>query len=210
VFFHGSADSPDQRAVRFLGLTSAGLGVLAPYFRGYGGSTGAPSETGLLLDAEAIYQYCHGLYRPERIALWGFSLGGAVAVWLASRRKVGALVLEAAFTSLTDVAKHWLPLFPAQLILRDQFRADDTISSVSVPILMLHGGADREIPLVLGKRLFDAAPEPKEFMQLPAGGHNDLDKYGAVAIVRQFVSRLPGNANNALDEHLNTERRNPE
>jgi pimeloyl-ACP methyl ester carboxylesterase len=134
VFFHGSADSPDQRAVRFLGLTSAGLGVLAPYFRGYGGSTGAPSETGLLLDAEAIYQYCHGLYRPERIALWGFSLGGAVAVWLASRRKVGALVLEAAFTSLTDVAKHWLPLFPAQLILRDQFRANDTISSVSVPI----------------------------------------------------------------------------
>lgn len=188
IFFHGSADSPNQRAVRFLALLSAQFGVLAPHFRGYGKSTGAPSENGLLLDAEAAYRFCKMRYRPEQIVLWGFSLGSAVAVALASKRKIAALVLEAAFTSLTDVAKYWIPFLPVQLFLRDRFQADQAIRSVTTPILMLHGGTDRDVPLEFGKRLFESASAPKEFTLLDAGGHDDLDKYGAVAIVRRFLA----------------------
>lgn len=190
IFFHGSADNPDQRAVRFMALISGDFGVLAPHFRGYGRSTGTPSEVGLHRDAEAIYQYCSTLYGPEMIVLWGFSLGAAVAVRLASRNKVAALVLEAAFTSLADVAKHWAPFLPVRLILRDRFQADETIKSVKAPILMIHGGADRDVPIDLGKHLFDCAPEPKEFVQINAGGHDDLDKYGATNTVRMFLARL--------------------
>lgn len=189
IFFHGSADSPDQRAVRFLALLSAQFGVLAPHFRGYGRSTGVPSEQGLQLDAEAAYRFCKMRYRPEQIVLWGFSLGSAVAVALASKRKIAALVLEAAFTSLTDVAKHWIPFLPVQLFLRDRFQADQAIRSVTTPILMLHGGTDRDVPLALGKRLFENASAPKEFTLLDAGGHDDLDQYGAVAIVRRFLGQ---------------------
>lgn len=190
IFFHGSADSPNQRSVRFLALLSAQFGIMAPHFRGYGRSTGTPSENGLLLDAEAAYRFCKTRYRPEQIVLWGFSLGSAVAVALASKKKVAALVLEAAFTSLTDVVRHWIPFLPVQLILRDRFQADQAIRSVTTPILMIHGGTDRDIPLDLGKRLFESAPGPKEFTQLDAGGHDDLDKHGAVAIVRRFLVRV--------------------
>ena len=108
------------------------------------------------------------------------------AVALASKRKIAALVLEAAFTSLADVAKHWVPFLPVQLVLRDRFRADQAIGSVTTPILMLHGGTDRDIPLELSKRLFESASAPKEFTLLDAG---DLDKYGAVAIVRRFLGQ---------------------
>lgn len=188
VFFHGSADSPNQRAVRFLGLVSAQFGILAPHFRGYGGSTGHPSEKGLALDADAIYRYCNAHYRPEQIVLWGFSLGSAVAVSLASKKEIAALVLEAAFTSLADVAKNWVPFLPSRFILRDRFQADQAIKSVKAPILMIHGGSDRDVPLDLGKRLFESAPEPKQLVVFDAAGHDDLDQYGAIGDVRRFLA----------------------
>jgi pimeloyl-ACP methyl ester carboxylesterase len=191
IFFHGSLDSPTQRATRFLALASEGFGVLAPYFRGFGKSTGSPTEEGLLLDAAAVYSYCTSLYPAERIALWGFSLGSAVAVLLAARAKVGALILEAPITSLTAIARHWLPFFPVGLMLRDRYCADAAIISVTAPILMLHGEADRESPIALGKLLFEAAPEPKEFVHFASGGHGDLDRYGALAVVRRFLASLP-------------------
>lgn len=189
IFFHGGADSPEQRAVRFIALLSSGYGVLAPYFRGYGQSTGTPNETGLFLDADAIYEFCRRQYRQEQLVLWGFSLGSAVAVDLASRRKVAALVLEAAFTSLADVAKRWIPFLPMQWLLRDRFKAIDTISAVTAPVLVIHGGADRDVPIDLAERLFDLAPYPKEFAKLEGGHHDDLDRYGAVTIVRRFLAR---------------------
>jgi uncharacterized protein len=191
IFFHGSADSPTQRASRFLAVSSEGFGVLAPYFRGYGQSTGSPTERGLLLDAAAVYSYCVNLYPPERIALWGFSMGSAVAVLLATRARVAGLILEAPFTSSTAVAKYLLPFFPMSFILRDKFRADAAINEIAAPILILHGEADREIPIALGESLFEAAREPKEFVRFPLGSHSDLDKYGALTAARRFLASLP-------------------
>jgi fermentation-respiration switch protein FrsA (DUF1100 family) len=194
IFFHGSADSPDHRATRFLALTTDGFGVIAPYFRGFGRSTGSPTEAGLLLDAKAVYSYCSTLYPPERIALWGFSLGSAVAVLLAAKVKVAALILEAPFTSLAAIAKYSVPFIPMGLILRDEYRADLAIASVAAPILMLHGEADREAPVSLGELLFEAASQPKEFVRFSAGAHANLDRYGALAVVRRFLASLPLNA----------------
>jgi len=191
IFFHGSADSPTQRASRFLAVSSEGVGVLAPYFRGYGQSTGSPTEKGLLLDAAAVYSYCASLYPPERIALWGFSMGSAVAVLLATRAKVAGLILEAPFTSSAAVAKHFLPFVPMNFILRDKFRADAAITAVAAPILVLHGQEDRDIPIALGELLFEAARQPKEFVRFPLGSHSDLDRYGALAVVRRFLASLP-------------------
>jgi fermentation-respiration switch protein FrsA (DUF1100 family) len=191
IFFHGSADTPAQRATRFLAVSSEGFGVLAPYFRGYGPSTGSPSEKGLLLDAAAVYSYCASLHPPERIALWGFSMGSAVAVLLATSAKVSGLILEAPFTSLAAVAKHMFPFFPMRFILRDKFCADAAINAVAAPILMLHGEADREIPITFGELLFEAAREPKEFVRFALGSHSDLDRYGALAAVRPFLASLP-------------------
>lgn len=190
VFFHGSADDPDHRAVRFMNLISGNFGVIATHLRGYGKSTGTPSEDGLHRDAEAIYQFCLTLYPPDRIVVWGFSLGSSVATRLASTNTVAAIVLEAAFTSLADVAKYWVPFFPISFTLIDRFKTERFIGSVKAPILMIHGAADRSIPIDLGRRLFDLAPEPKEFVQIDGGGHDDLDKYGATTTVRAFLARL--------------------
>lgn len=191
IFLHGSADSPTQRASRFLAVSSEGFGVLAPYFRGYGQSTGSPTERGLLLDAAAVYSYCASLYPPERIALWGFSMGSAVAVLLAAKAKVAGLILEAPFTSSAAVAKHLLPFLPMSFVLRDKFRADAAIDAVDAPILLMHGEEDREIPIALGELLFEAAREPKEFVRFALGSHSDLDRHGALAAVRRFLASLP-------------------
>jgi len=190
LFLHGSADSPAHQTMRFLALTAEGFGVLAPYFRGYGRSTGSPTETGLLRDARAAYSFCRRLYPPERIALWGFSLGSAVAVLLAAQARVTGLILEAPFPSSAAVAKHFLPYFPMSFILRDKFRADAAIGAVAAPILILHGEADREIPIAFGELIFEAATEPKKFVRFASGGHSDLDRFGAVAVVRDFLASL--------------------
>jgi uncharacterized protein len=188
VFFHGSADSPTHRTTRFLALTAEGFGVLAPYFRGFGRSTGSPTEAGLLRDARAAYSFCRRLYPPERIAIWGFSLGSAVAVLLAAKERIAALILEAPFTSLAAVAKHSFPFLPVSLILRDKYPAETAIAAVDAPILMMHGEGDRQSPISLGKLLFEAAPEPKNFVEFAGGGHADLDRHGALAVVRDFLS----------------------
>jgi uncharacterized protein len=194
IFFHGSADDPTQRASRFLALASAGFGVLAPYFRGYGRSTGSPTEKGLLCDARAAYAYCANLYPPERIAIWGFSLGSAVAVLLAVSVNIAGLILEAPFPSSSAVGRHLLPFFPVSFILRDRFCADAAINAVAAPILIMHGAADRQIPIRLGELLFKAAKEPKEFVRFPLGNHSDLDRHGALAVVRRFLGSLPQTA----------------
>lgn len=188
IFLHGSADSPDHRATRFLALAAEGFGVIAPYFRGFDRSTGIPTEKGLLLDATAIYEYCRKLYPPQQIAIWGFSLGGAVAILLVARARVGALIVEASFTSLAAMAGHLLPFIPVRLILRDTYRADHAIATIASPVLIMHGNADRETPIGMGERLFEAAPEPKKFVRFAEGTHSDLDKFGASRVARAFLN----------------------
>lgn len=188
VYFHGNAGSLRLRAARFRALTDDGTGLVALSYRGYAGSTGSPSETGLIADAEAAYRFAAAHYPAERIALWGESLGTGVAVAIASEHEVGRVILDAPFTSAVDVASLVYWFLPVQFLMKDPFRSDRRITKIKVPLLILHGERDRVVPIALGERLYALANEPKRFVRFPAGGHTDLDSYGALAAVRAFLA----------------------
>ncbi|MDE2065266.1 MAG: alpha/beta fold hydrolase, partial [Bradyrhizobium sp.] len=132
IYFHGNGDTLNWRVARDRKLVADGSGLLAVSYRGYEGSTGSPSEDGMHLDAAAAYAFAadHQV-GPDRIVLWGHSLGTGVAVWLAVERKIKALVLEAPYTSVADVAAMNYPLLPVRLLLKDQFHSDWLISKVT-------------------------------------------------------------------------------
>jgi fermentation-respiration switch protein FrsA (DUF1100 family) len=192
LFFHGNGDFLAGRVSRFKAITSDGTGLVALSFRGYAGSTGSPSEQGLLQDAAAAYAFTTAHYAADRIVVWGFSLGTGVAVALASENKVGKLILEAPYTSTVDVAGSLLPIVPVRLLMRDPFHSDRRIARVTVPLLIMHGENDRAIPIKFGERLFGMANEPKRFVRFPGGGHENLDDFGAVETARQFIGALKG------------------
>lgn len=192
LYFHGNGDFLAGFFGRFRDLIADGTGIVALSYRGYAGSSGRPSEQGLLADAAAAYAFAAARYGADRIVLWGFSLGSGVAAALAAEQPVGGLILEAPYTSLADVAASAFPIFPVRLVMRDPFRSDQRIARVKAPLLIMHGGRDATIPIGLGERLFALAHEPKQFVRFPEGGHNDLDTYGATAKARQFIGAATG------------------
>lgn len=187
LFFHGNGDFLAGRAGRFRKLTSDGTGLVALSFRGYAGSTGSPSEQGLMKDAAAAYAFTAARYEARRIVAWGFSLGSGVAVTIAAQHPVGKLVLEAPYTSTVDVAASLFRYVPVRWLMRDQFRSDERIAHVNVPLLIMHGDADAAINVRFGERLFELAHEPKQFVRFAGGGHENLDDFGAIETVRRFI-----------------------
>jgi uncharacterized protein len=117
----------------------------------------------------------------------GFRPARAPAVALAAGQPTGKLILEAPYTSTVDVAASLLPFMPVRLLMKDQFRSDELIGTVAVPILVMHGERDPGIPISLGERLFALAQGPKRFVRFPDGGHDDLDTHGSIAVVRHFL-----------------------
>ena len=192
LYFPGNGEVLADLVGRFRDITSDGTGLVAVSYRGYGGSSGSPSEIGLLRDATAAYAFAVARYAADRIVPWGFSLGSGVAVALAAERPVGGLILEAPYTSIADVAVTAFPMMPVRYLLKDQFRSDERIARVHVPLLVMQGGRDSTIPISLGERLFTLANEPKQFVRFPEGGHNDLDAYGATETARHFIAALKG------------------
>jgi hypothetical protein len=192
LYFPGNGDFLAGCVGRFKAMTSDGTGLVALSYRGYAGSSGAPSERGLLQDAAAAYAFASARYGVDRIVVWGFSLGTGVAVALAAEQVVGKLILEAPYTSTVDVAASLIRILPVRLVMRDQFRSDTRIARVRAPLLVMHGARDATIPLLFGERLFELAHEPKQFVRFPEGGHDDLDDYGAIEAARHFVGRPTG------------------
>ena len=188
IYFHGNAEIVASRAERHRELTADGVGLVALSYRGYMGSTGSPTEEGLLRDAEAAYRFATMRHPSSPIVLWGHSLGSGVAVALASRHSVAKIILEAPFSSTVDVAAGMFPFAPVRRLMRDQFRSDQRIDAVRAPLLIMHGAQDWVVPIRLGERLYELAHEPKRFVRFPNGGHDDLDRYGASAQVRQFIA----------------------
>jgi fermentation-respiration switch protein FrsA (DUF1100 family) len=188
IYFHGNAETIAKRVPRHRDLIADGVGLVALSYRGYMGSTGRPTEEGLLRDAEAAYQFAVSHYPADRIVLWGHSLGSGVAVALAATRPVAKLILEAPFSSTADVAASMFPIVPVRWLMHDQFHSDQRIGAVTAPILILHGDKDRVVTVALGERLFALAREPKRFVHYPDGGHDDLDAYGAGAEARRFIA----------------------
>lgn len=149
--------------------------VLAFDYRGYGRSEGQPGGPGIVADARAARAWLaqRAAVDESHIVLMGRSLGGGVAVELAAKDGARALVLQSTFTSLPDVAKSLMPAVPARVLMQTRFNSLAKIRRYHGPLLQSHGDADRLIPFALGQRLFDAANEPKQFVRIERGDHND-------------------------------------
>ena len=192
IFFPGNGDFLAGRVARFRGITADGTGLIAVSYRGYAGSSGQPSEQGLLRDAAAAYAFTSTRYAADRIVLWGFSLGSGVAVALAADQSVRKLVLEAPYTSTAEVAASMLRIVPVCWLMRDQFRSDERIGRVPAPVLIMHGARDPAISIRFGERLFALARDPKQFVRFPEGGHDNLDAYGATETALRFINASEG------------------
>ena len=192
LYFHGNGDYLAGFFGRFRDLIADGTGIVAVSYRGYAGSSGQPSERGLLQDAAAAYAFTTARYRADNIVAWGFSLGTGVAVALAADQPVGKLILEAPYTSTADVAASLFWFMPVRLVMRDQFRSDQRIERVKVPLLIMHGARDPAIPIAFGERLFALAGEPKQFVRFPEGGHENLQGFGAIETARHFINDTGG------------------
>ena len=191
LFLHGNAGEIADRADRFAFYQSQGYGVAFLSWRGYGGSTGSPSETGLLTDAKAAYDHLRGLGIPaDRIVLVGESLGTGPAVITAAANPVAAVILEAPYSAAVDIARAAYPWLPVGLLMKDQYRSRDHIDRIGAPLLILHGDNDRVIPQGFGKRLFDAARDPKTFLSLGPVGHNALFSPATWDAEARFIDRL--------------------
>ncbi len=190
LYFQGNAGGSKLRVNRFNWLTGDGTGLLALSYRGYGGSSGTPTEAGLIEDAMAAYDYARARYPANRIVLFGESLGTAVATALAAKREIGGLVLDAPFTSAADVGAAAYPFAPVRWLMKDTWRSDSRIGSVKAPLLVLHGERDRIIPISFGEKLFALAREPKRMVRFPLGGHVNLDDFGAAKVIKEFLAGL--------------------
>jgi fermentation-respiration switch protein FrsA (DUF1100 family) len=181
LYFHGNGASLRWRTERFRALTADGNGLVALSYRGYGGSSGSPTETGLLADAAAAYAFATVRYPAAHITVWGESLGTGVAVAVAAEKPIGHLVLETPFTSTADVAAKSYWFAPVRLLMKDQYRSDLRIGKVTAPVLVLHGDRDTLVPFAMGERLYALVNAPKRFVRFPGLGHNELDGEAVVA-----------------------------
>jgi hypothetical protein len=185
LFLHGNAGNISHRLDSLQMFYRLGYSTLIIDYRGYGNSDGAPTEQGTYRDAEAAWRYLtEQRHEPScRIVLFGESLGGAVAAWLAARQKPAALVIASSFTSVPDLAQQLYPYFPVSWLTRIRYDTRERLRSVTVPVLIAHSTEDDIIPFEHGRALFAAANPPKQFLEL-AGGHNDGFIYMRASWVR--------------------------
>ena len=176
LVFHGNADAAIRQTTKGRALAEEGFGVLLVEYRGYPGSTGTPSETGLYADGRAAYDFVFR-QREQLIGLYAHSLGTGVAVKLATERDVFSVVLESPFDSLMAVAQRRFPWMPVSLLLNHKFQSDKLIQQVKAPILIMHGEEDKVIPLEHGKRLHQRALSGVKFLAIENAGHNNLSEF---------------------------------
>lgn len=190
VYFQGNAGGLETRAVKYRDWINRGWGVFLVGYRGYG-NPGTPSEEALYADSRAAIRYLdQKAIWPEGLILYGESLGTGVATQMALDFPVKALVLEAPFTSYPDVGAVYYPYLPVHWLARDRYENLSKIGRISAPLLVIHGDADKTVPFDQGKRIFEAAPEPKWFHAVPGAGHNNLYDFDAAKAVREFVEGL--------------------
>lgn len=192
LFCHGNGGNIGHRLEKLQFLHSINLATFIIDYRGYGMSQGRPSEKGLYLDAKAAYNYLvkDRNINPERIVLYGESLGTAVVVEVASHEKVAGIILEGSFSRGRDMAKIAYPFLPA-FFFADSFNSLSRINKIDVPKLFIHSRDDEVVPLSLAEKLYNAAEQPKEFVML-RGGHNNAffdcqDEY--ISSIKSFTDK---------------------
>ncbi len=189
LFFLGNADYVGNYRFLAEALVARGIGLLAVSYRGYAGSTGSPTEEGLLTDGLAAFDWLSAQTGGE-IVLLGQSLGSGVAVNAAAQRPAAGVILVSAYLSVLSLAQTHYPFLPVALLIKDSFRSDLRIGEVRQPKLFIHGRLDNIVPLSSGEALHAIAPEPKEILVYDAYGHNDLWNEGMTGEIIRFVEAL--------------------
>ncbi|HMB58881.1 MAG TPA: alpha/beta hydrolase [Xanthomonadales bacterium] len=194
LFLHGNAGNISHRLDSIAIFHQLGLDTLIIDYRGYGESSGRPSEAGTYLDAQAAWDYLvnERQVAAEQIIVFGRSLGGAVGTWLASRSNPAAVIIESSFTSGVDMARRLYPVFPARLITRIRYPVVDYVGQLRCPVLVVHSRDDEIIPFAMGQALFAASPEPKTLLEL-RGDHNNgffVSREDYVAGLEAFIGKV--------------------
>lgn len=189
LYFHGNGMQvawEEPRANQFVG---SGFGILLVEYRGYPGSTGTPSERGLLTDGLAAYDWLRAR-GVQDIVVNAHSLGTGVGAYVASQRPVAAVSLEAPYDSLVAIASAAYPIFPVSLLMRDKFQTENWVRDIGAPLMIIHGEKDTVIPIERGRALFDKAVGPKDLVVLKSAGHNDLILHGSTKKTISFFNEV--------------------
>lgn len=188
IYFHGNAGNLGYRAEKLQEYLEAGIGILLTTWRYNAGSGGKPSEVSLIADGRAALAFVRRKgVDDKKMVLYGESLGSGIAVALAAKNSVGAVVLEAPYTSIADVAQHHYWYVPAKWLIHDKFDSRARIDRVLSPVMIIHGEQDHIIPPQFGQSLYEAVPGPKEIHRIVGGGHGDLYSHGIARLICQFI-----------------------
>ena len=189
LYCHGNSGCLSDRIGVFRDLRRLRVNVFAFDYRGYGRSSGEPTERGLYSDARAACDWVvenRGVDLGQ-VILFGHSLGGAVAIETALHRPVAGLVVQSSFTQIGDMARHLYPRLPMHLITRNAFRSIDKVGHLQMPKLFIHGTADGTVPFAMGEALHAQARDPKAWHPVPNANHNDVSRWGSMRYLRMLT-----------------------
>ncbi len=191
LYFPGNAGNLGRRKVRFAYFTGRGLGLYAVNYRGYGGSTGRPSEATIVADARRAYDdlVASGT-RPADIVFYGESLGTGVAARLASEKPAAGLILDAPYTSMADVGAREYPFLPVHMLLTERYETINIINGIKMPLLVVHGTADPLVPTDMGRAVYAKAREPKQLALIEGAGHSNHGDFGSYEKMMDFIRGL--------------------
>ena len=190
LYFHGNGGALETRRERIKRYQERGVGMFMMTYRGYGGSSGQPSEKSNVTDGKRAYDALVASGVPASdIIIYGESLGTGVAVQVAAEKPAAGLILDAPYTSMLELARLHYPSLPRWL-MTDRYETLSHIGKVKAPLLIIHGDADEVIPVAMGKAVFDAANAPKEIATFPAAGHSDHYKFGSYDKIFAWIARL--------------------
>ncbi|WP_291180180.1 alpha/beta fold hydrolase [Hyphomicrobium sp.] len=191
LYFHGNAGALETRNARIQKYMARGLGVFMMTYRGFGGSSGKPSEAANVADALLFYDtlVASGVDAAD-VIVYGESLGTGVAVQVAGQRPVAGLVLDAPYTSMVDLAALHHPLIPGRWFMTDRYETRRHIAAITAPLLVIHGEEDDIVPVAMGREVFARAPEPKTLKTFPGAGHDDHYKFGSYDVLYAWIAAL--------------------
>ena len=179
LYLHGNADNVSSWYISCMEIQKhVPVNALIVDYRGYGKSTGRPTRSGVIIDAQSMYKYLiQRGFTSNDISIYGMSIGGAIGLELAVREKVKSIVIQSSISSIQEVAKDMYPMIPQIIIRDDLFNSSENIKKINVPVFISHGSNDETVPVKHSYRLFELANEPKKLLILKGAGHNELSKF---------------------------------
>lgn len=194
LYFHGNGGSLETRSERIRKYVAKGYGMFMMTYRGFGGSSGSPSEAANVGDAKMAYDalVANGVDADD-VIVYGESLGSSVATQVAAEKRVGGLILDAPYTSTVDLAALHYPQLPFRWLMRDRYETLRYIGKVTAPLLIVHGEEDDVVPVAMGRAVFKAANAPKEIQTFPGAGHGDHYLFGSYDKIYAWIDRLRSN-----------------